>query len=258
MSIVKTGRFSVTTGGVAQVLNLGFLPDTFYMRNDTILGSGNGAGETMTGVVEVWYDEYLAGLTTGYNVINTVTDGASVLTRLAALTTGITPYQTTDAMLFTPNQAPYNSIAGNRQYIQTNTNLVITAITKAANANITATHSFTSADVGVTVVTFHGILGMTQLNGLSGVITAVNSTTDFNVNINTTNFGTYSAGVAGSTGGFANVITGAPVNTIYGNQSLPTSEQNLGVTGLLLGTSVMVNTNDVWYYQAVLNYPGLS
>ena len=94
-----------------------------------------------------------------------------------------------------PNQAPYTTVSGNRAYVQQSTNLVITGISNAANASVTATHSFTSADVGVTVVTFHGVLGMTQINGLSGVIQSVTSTTSFTVNIDSTNFGTYSAGL---------------------------------------------------------------
>jgi hypothetical protein len=96
---------------------------------------------------------------------------------------------------------------------------------------------------------------MTQINGLSGVIQTVTSTTSFTVNINTTNFGTYVAGTAGLTGGFANVITGAPANTLYGNVSLPTAQQNLGQIGLTLGTSLMVNVNDVWEYVAMLDTP---
>jgi ubiquitin-activating enzyme E1-like protein len=256
MSIVKTGTITVVTGGAAQNLNLGFVPSKFYMRNDTILVSG-----TVTGVVEVWYDEYTASLSTPYVVINTCTTGVPAISRLAsgtlAATTGIIPFQTADSNLFVPNQAPYTTTSGNRAYIGASTNLVITGLSNAANASVTATHSFTSADVGVTVVTFHGVLGMTQINGLSGVIQTVTSTTSFTVNIDTTNFGTYSAGTAGLTGGFANVITGAPANTLYGNVSLPTAEANLGIVGLRLGTSVMVNTNDVWYYEAILNYPGI-
>jgi hypothetical protein len=242
MSIVKTGTVTVTAGGVAQNLNLGFIPSKFYMRNDTILVSG-----TVTGVVEVWYDEYTAGLTTPYVVIDTCTTGVPAISRLAsgtlAATTGIIPFQTSDSLLYMPNQAPYTT--------NLSTNLTITNISQAANASITATHSFTSADIGVTVVTFHGIVGMTQLNTLSGVIQSVTSTTSFTVNINTTNFSAYVSG------GIANVITGAPANTLYGNVSLPTAEANLGIVGLRLGISVMVNTNDVWYYEAILNYPGL-
>lgn len=256
MSQVKTGSFSVTLGGAAQNLNLGFVPSKFYMRNDTILVSG-----TVSGVVEVWYDEYTASLSTPYVVIDTCTVGVPAISRVAsgtlAATTGIIPIRTADSNLFLPDQTPYTSVAGNRQYIRQSTNLVITGISRAANASVTAAHSFTAADVGVTVVTFHGVVGMTQINGLSGVIQSVNATTDFTVNIDSTNFGVYVAGTAGLTGGFVNVITGAPANTIYSNVSLPTAEANLGIVGVRLGTTVMVNTSDVWYYEAILNYPGI-
>ncbi len=250
MVLYKSGTVKVTTGGVAQKLNLGFIPDWFYMRNDTIYASG-----TITGVTDVWMDTYLAGLSTAYNLIITQTTGVPAYSRLAAVTTGVTPFQSADSDLFTPQQAPYTTTSGNRAYIGESTLLVITGLSNAANASVTATHSFTSSDIGVTVVTFHGVMGMTQINGLSGVIQSVTSTTSFTVNINTTNFGTYSAGVAGLTGGFANVITGAPADTLYGNVLLPTAEANLGIIGLNLGTSVMVNTNDVWSYQAFLQSP---
>lgn len=242
MSIVKTGTVQVTAGGAAQNLNLGFVPSKLYMRNDTILVSG-----TVTGVVEVWYDEYTASLATPYVVINTCTTGVPAISRLAsgtlASTTGIIPFQTADNGLYVPNQAPYTT--------NNSTNLTVTNISNAANASVTATHSFTSADIGVTVVTFHGVVGMTQINTLSGVIQSVTSTTSFTVNIDSTNFSAYSSG------GIANVITGAPANTLYSNVSLPTAEANLGVLGVRLGTDVMVNTSDVWYYEAILNYPGI-
>ena len=61
MSIVKTGYLTVAAGGAAQNLDLGFVPSKFYMRNDTILSSG-----TVTGVCEVWYDEWLAAQSTPY------------------------------------------------------------------------------------------------------------------------------------------------------------------------------------------------
>ena len=72
MALIRTGTIKVAASGVAQTLNLGFLPDTFYMRNDTIFSSG-----TYTGVVEVWYDSYLNGLSTAYNTINTLTTGVA-------------------------------------------------------------------------------------------------------------------------------------------------------------------------------------
>ena len=248
MSILKTGTLTVVAGGVAQNLNLGFVPSKFYMRNDTILVSG-----TVTGVVEVWYDEYMAGLSTPYNVIDTCTAGVPAISRLAATTTGITPVQTSDEFLYVPNQQPY--IDTTRVPMGASTNLRVTDISNAANASVTATHSFTSADIGVTVVTFHIVArdSMIQINGLSGVIQSVTSTTSFTVNIDTTNFTDFN----GARAEVANVITGAPANTLYGNVSLPTAEANLGFVGLHLGTSVMVNTGDVWYYEAILNSPGI-
>jgi hypothetical protein len=254
MVLYRSGTIKVVAGGAAQKLNLGFIPDWFYMRNDTIYTSG-----TVTGVTDVWFDAYMSGLATPYNLIITQTTGVPAYSRLAegtlASPTGILPFQSADSDLYTPQQAPYTTITGNRAYIGESTNLVITGLSNAGNASVTATHSFTTSDIGVTVVTFHGVLGMTQINGLSGIITGVASTTSFTVNINSSNFGVYVAGTAGLTGGFANVITGAPVDTLYGNALLPTAEANLGIIGLLLGTSVMVNTNDIWSYQAFLQSP---
>jgi hypothetical protein len=66
----------------------------------------------------------------------------------------------------------------------------ITAITKAASAVVTsANHAFVLG----TVVTFAGVTGMTDINGLSGTITAVTTNT-FTVNINSTGFAAYIAG----------------------------------------------------------------
>lgn len=239
--VIKIGSLTVVAGGTAQNLNLGFVPDYFKMVNQTTV-TGTFMGE--------WFKTMANGTSLKWRV-----GGTPVFTSDAA--DGFTPFQTADSALFLPNQAPYTSIAGNRAFIGQSTNLVITAISKAANASITATHSFTSADVGVTTVTFHGIVGMTQMNGLSGVIQSVNSTTDFTVNINSTNFSTYVAGTAGLTGGFANVITGAPANTLYSNTSLPTALANLGQIGLTLGADYMENTNDVWNYVAMSTFPGV-
>ena len=66
----------------------------------------------------------------------------------------------------------------------------ITAITKATQAVVTiGTHSFTTTEQ----VYFSDIVGMTQMNGLTGTITAVAATT-ITVNINSTAFGTYTSG----------------------------------------------------------------
>jgi hypothetical protein len=66
----------------------------------------------------------------------------------------------------------------------------ITAITKAANASVTcAAHGFLVGQY----VFFHGIEGMTQMNGEYGVV-QTRATNSFTVNINSTNFGTFTTG----------------------------------------------------------------
>jgi len=232
------GTLTVTTGGTAQNLNLGWIPSYFRMVNKTKL-----AATTNGVVIAEWFDDMANG---SANIWTTSAgDGTNKITQISS--NGVTPLITADPNLFVPNQAPYTT--QNRTPMGVSTNLKITGISQAANASITATHSFTSADIGVTVVTFHGVLGMTQINTLSGVIQSVNSTTDFTVNINTTNFSAYTSS------GVANVITGAPASTTYGNQILNTAEANLGIIGLTLGTSLMVTTSDVWEYVAYLQSP---
>ena len=248
MALYRTGTFTVVSTGAAQNLNLGFVP-TYFIATDISRASGGG--------VDVYWDAGMAALATPITLLTTWS--ASTPTRSFLTTNGITPFQSADADLFTPQQAPYTTTSGNRAYIGESTNLVITGISQAANASVTATHSFTSSDIGVTVVTFHGVQGMTQINQLQGIITGVTSTTSFTVNINSTNFGAYIAGTAGVTGGFANVITGAPVDTLYSNQLLPTAEANLGFIGITIGTSVVgassVVNGDVFSYQAFAQSP---
>lgn len=231
MAIVRKGTLTVGTGGTAQNLNLGFIPSYFRMVNKTIQISG-----TVTGVTNVeWWDD----MANASAYITTYTTGSPVLSYIS--TNGITPYQTPLGSEFVP-------LTG-LPAAATNTSLTITGISKAANASITATHAFTSADIGVTTVTFHNIVGMTQMNTLSGVIQSVTSTTSFTVNINSTNFTTYVSG------GVANIITGVPPTTTTGFQVYNTPLLNVGFIGLTLGTSVMVNTGNVWEYLALLDAP---
>ncbi len=233
MAIVKNGSLTVATGGVAQNLNLGFYPTRFTMWNKTLTTATPSAGV----VQAMWLPQLANG--TAWIYTSTVTTGALALSLLA--TNGITPYITTSGTEYVPlTGLPAGAVS---------TNLTITGISKAANASITATHAFTSADIGVTSVTFHGIVGMTQMNTLTGVIQSVTSTTSFTVNIDSTSFTTYSSG------GYANIITGAPPYTTTGFQIYNTPLYNVGFQGLTLGTSLMVNTNDVWLYEAVLDSP---
>ena len=250
MVLYKMGTLIVAAAGVAQNLNLGFVPDIFRMRNDTILSSG-----TLTGVTEVYWDRYMGSLSTPRTSIDTMTTGvaaySSINSGTLAATTGVIPFQSPDDLLFCPDFAPYND--NTRVPMARSQSLVVTDISRAANASVTATHAFTSADVGVTVVTFHIVHpnSMIQINTLSGIIQSVNSTTDFTVNINSTNFSPFDTNFDE----VCTVITGAPANTLYSNTLLPTAEANLGIIGVRLGTTIMVNTSDVWFYEAILQSP---
>lgn len=67
-------------------------------------------------------------------------------------------------------------------------NLKITAITKAANAQITAAfHAYVVGDK----IYFHGITGMTELNGRTATVMSVVDANNFTININTSSFTTF-------------------------------------------------------------------
>lgn len=71
----------------------------------------------------------------------------------------------------------------------------ITAITQAASAIVTVgTHTFVVGDV----VEFSGVVGMTQINGLIGTVTAIDAAT-ITVNINSTAFTAYTSGGTAAT-----------------------------------------------------------
>lgn len=237
MAIVRKGTLTVGTGGVAQNLVLGFIPSFFRMVNKTIQTSG-----TVTGVTNVeWWDD----MPNASAYITTMTTGSGVLSYIS--TNGVTPYTSADASLYPSS------------------NLTITNISNAANAVVTATHAFTSKDYGVTQVTFHNVVGMTQINTLTGTVIASTSTTSFTVNINTSSFSSYVSG------GIANIITGIPAlqgGLITSGNALgfPPAQTNTsqvqntplfnnGTIGLTLGTTLMVNTSDVWEYLALLDCP---
>lgn len=65
----------------------------------------------------------------------------------------------------------------------------ITAISKAASAVVTVANDFAINDV----VAFSGVAGMTEINGLTGTISAA-SATSITVNIASTGFTTYTSG----------------------------------------------------------------
>ena len=230
MAIIKIGTLTVGANTTAQNLNLGFVPNYFKMENQTkIVNNTDGIQ-----IVE-WWSSNANG--TAYKW--TTSSGAPTIAYLS--TNGITPYLGAQGTEFVPlTGLPSGAV---------NTSLTITNISKAANASITATHAFTAADIGVTTVAFHGVVGMTQINGLTGVIQSVTSTTSFTVNVNSTAFTTWSSG------GIANVITGAPPTTTTGFQTYNTPLYNTNFIGLTLGSGVMITAADVWQYQAMLDAP---
>jgi uncharacterized phage protein (TIGR02218 family) len=66
----------------------------------------------------------------------------------------------------------------------------ITAITKAASAVVTiGANTYVAGEI----VSFSGVSGMTQINGLNGTVTGVGATT-ITVNINSSGFSTYTSG----------------------------------------------------------------
>ena len=67
-------------------------------------------------------------------------------------------------------------------------NLLITAITKAANAQVTA--AFHAYEVGDRVA-LDGIVGMTELNGRTPLVVSVIDADNFTIDIDTTTYGTF-------------------------------------------------------------------
>lgn len=67
-------------------------------------------------------------------------------------------------------------------------NLKITAITKEAQARVTA--AFHDFDVGDRIY-LNGIVGMTEMNGRSASVVAVHDANNFSIDVNSINFGTF-------------------------------------------------------------------
>ncbi len=224
------GTFTTTTGGVAQNVPFGLTPSSIEAWN---LTSQTTPANNLISYF-YWQDSMPSGSAFRKMFNATPVDVSGYIS-----TNGVTPYTTAESLKWVPNQTPYT--------VNLNTSLVITGISKAAQAVVTATHSFTDADIGVTWVTFYGVVGMTQINTMRGQVVARSGTSTFTVNIDTTNF------AAWSSAGWANVITGAPVTTQFGPQIIQTPQRDLGVGGLTLGTSLMVTSSDIWYFKTTWN-----
>lgn len=224
--------FTTTTGGAAQNVPFGLTPSSIEAWNATAAAAGT------NGLISWFYWQ------------NTMPSGSAFLKKYQATpaditsytaTNGVTPYTTSDASKWVPNLSAMTATGS--------TNLTITGITRGATTTVTAANNFTSADEGVTWVTFHNIVGTTQLNTQRGLVIQATSGAAFVVAIDSSTYTAYSSG------GQANVITGAPATTQFGPQVINTPQRDLGLAGLTLGTALMLTTNDVWYFKTTWNGP---
>lgn len=98
----------------------------------------------------------------------------------------------------------------------------ITGISKDREVNVTSVgHGFTSQDIGITSVGFTDVKGMIQINGLNGIIQSVIDADHFTVNIDTSQFFTYTIG------GYLSIITGIPPIEKQSFQIFNTPFQNI-------------------------------
>jgi len=230
------GTFSNPDFDAAAGMNLplGSVPDEFEAWNITQMTTPTDEA--------VYYFRWQSTMAYTFCIIATY---SSTLTREDSYITtgGVSTFVTSDALKWVPNLSAMIATGS--------TNLTITGISNAAQAVVTAANNFTAADQGVTWVTFHGVVGMDQINTLRGQVVTATSGASFIVNIDTTNMGTYSSG------GQANVITGAPVTTQFGPQVIMTPQRDLGLAGLTLGVNLFAGgaDNDVWIFEAKWNGP---
>lgn len=199
---------TITSTGAAYNLDLGFRPSRIVVENYSNYATPvNG---------EILRCEWFDGMADAYAFKWTYDNTGGALGTLATLATtnGFTPYETADASLFE------------------DTRITVTDITAAAQAVVTAaTHGLAVDDV----VTFSGVLGMSEINFLRGKVTSVPDANHVWVNIDSTGFTAYTS--AGS----MNLISGTTVND--------------GATGITLGTDVVGANTDVLYYTAYLDTP---
>ena len=127
----------------------------------------------------------------------------------------------------------------------------ITGITNATNGVVTApNHGLVS---GITVI-INNVSGMTQVNGVSYIIT-VKDANDFYLNANTTSFGSYTSGGSWYSSPYNGFTTAAPfipsVNNDPGPQSSPnlffpqSRVQNILITANVIGPNGVGQTQNV-------------
>lgn len=198
--MARIEKYSLTSGGAAYALNIGFNPDTLEVWNYTKWASD--------GIVAKSY--WHKGMTTDY-ALNEICDDTGT-NRSISTSNGFTVASST-------------SISG--------APIATTGVTAANPPVVTVGDSstLTSGDV----VRFHGIVGMTELNGNEYKITVINGTT-FSLqdmqgnNVDGTGFTAYSSG---------GYVTDLSINVV-----------NSGTYRITLGTDVVGSDSDVLYVAA--------
>lgn len=98
----------------------------------------------------------------------------------------------------------------------------ITGISKGSQTKVTVVaHGFTSANIGLTTIGFLQVRGMYQINGLPGLIEAIVDANNFMVNIDSTNFYSYTGG------GVISIVTGQPPVETLSFQTFNTPFHNI-------------------------------
>lgn len=171
-------------------------------------------------------------------------------------------------------QAKFASVAGNYshsfgyQTLFSESAAVITAITKAASAIVTvSTVSGTNPFVVGSPITIEGVVGMTQINGLLGLVTAIGGASGawtITVGINSSAFTTYTSGgyLAPAGNSCFGYRTGTAIATNGGNTvmghgagSINPLDINNSIYGYEAGKnlSTSANYNVVMGFQAAVN-----
>jgi len=214
-------KFRLTSGGAAYNLNVGFVPDTVTVWNETKWATDGQKCEFY------WHK----GMTAAY-ALSEVADDTGI-NRTIETSNGFTEYDASSI---------------------TDISRAVTAVSKATNGIVTitgsvgATAAASGAWFGIDQVTsstkpfadsvkFDDIGGMTELNALAPIrIKSWLSATTFSLDLDTTDYTTFAAGTA------RNQV-----------MNVSTDVKDSGFKGITLGSTVMCNSSDVLSIECVMS-----
>lgn len=183
----QSRAFRLQSAGSAYNLIVGFVPTRVEILNLTKWATDGSS-------VKFYWDESMAD---GYAYAEKCEDSSS--DKAIITSNGVTPYEASN---FASNQ------------------YTITGISKASNAVVTCTNTASVGDF----VHISGVVGMEEINDASYKVLAA-SASSITIEVNSTNFGTYTSG------------------GIAANESATTVDN--GGQGVTLGTSVIGSDNDI-------------